>query len=912
MQKSKSADVVFSTPVERELLSVLAALGLDTAQIVHSVLSDACDSAGALWWMLRKKAIANGGLDLPDRNSQGPGLFNAGILEAPVKEQSKEKVEEREREREKEEEREEEWADSTFTEIVDAKKNKHEREEKDKDREWEREREEGKDKKNGPAAGLTITIAPGPDFTLVPPTPAKDEIPVRPLSPSQHGRLQLLIPLQTGRVTPPGQTLPPGSPRTKSPPAPAFSSTSPKVIPEKDKSANSKTRSASISIMQRAQTVLGRKKSDEPLREKGSEEARLSTGSAREGGSKLTKSPPPGKRAPMSGGGEADASASPWAGTPKGAGTPSSSVFSTKTTPVPGTPPVNTDGSPSGRRNGNASAPSNLTSSPVVSPGGGDAARPPFARNLTGSTGSGAAKARNRASLINTFKMWFAPDDGKRKRKAPPNARSGAVLPLGDALPSAVTASPLPSPFTPPPPSSSSSQRNFNSGTHGRKGKVAPRRGRGHKEKRPSVSSRRSSSVNSRNSRRSSVASMTPSAKGLAALREHQSESVISPPGPMGGVPLARTRSDASRCSFGAQTTISEGEYEGSGLGHESQSRPSSLKSLGTPAPRRGGRKRHSKSSSASSADQVPTSASRPGSRAGTGSPLGRFHRRAGSASSQTRVVRQIKPGSKASKGGSSTGHRRSGSMSSVKTHDSSAEDVDMEVLLEEAGVVPEEEAPISRSGTPSGKNKYANTVFVAQKKHSAYGNPQQSIGRSSWKRAWGVEPPGWSSRATHATVIETIILDDRKPGHVRDVFAKGGSQADDGDEDEWEDEDDDAPFAGGVGQRAGFADPHSSTINGRAVPVEGATSSSPSFGSPVAGRRNVGKPPAFGVTGRVNKASGSPVARTTPLPLVAAPMNSLAMETTGMGGRRAQLPQGRSGFKPATVVEEEEEEEED
>ena len=80
MQKSRSSDVNFCTPVERELLNVLAALGFDTAQIVHSVLSDACDSAGALWWILKKKAFATGGLNLPDRNGQGRGSFNLGIF----------------------------------------------------------------------------------------------------------------------------------------------------------------------------------------------------------------------------------------------------------------------------------------------------------------------------------------------------------------------------------------------------------------------------------------------------------------------------------------------------------------------------------------------------------------------------------------------------------------------------------------------------------------------------------------------------------------------------------------------------------------------------------------------------------------------------------------------------------------
>jgi len=42
MQQSKNADA------GRELLKVQAALGFDTAQIVHSVLSDTRDSEGAL------------------------------------------------------------------------------------------------------------------------------------------------------------------------------------------------------------------------------------------------------------------------------------------------------------------------------------------------------------------------------------------------------------------------------------------------------------------------------------------------------------------------------------------------------------------------------------------------------------------------------------------------------------------------------------------------------------------------------------------------------------------------------------------------------------------------------------------------------------------------------------------------
>lgn len=46
---SAPAPVILSTPLERELLNSLSALGFDIAQIVHSVLTDACDASGAVW-----------------------------------------------------------------------------------------------------------------------------------------------------------------------------------------------------------------------------------------------------------------------------------------------------------------------------------------------------------------------------------------------------------------------------------------------------------------------------------------------------------------------------------------------------------------------------------------------------------------------------------------------------------------------------------------------------------------------------------------------------------------------------------------------------------------------------------------------------------------------------------------------
>ena len=41
---STPAPLIFSTPLERDLLNSLSSLGFDTGQIVHSVLTDACDA----------------------------------------------------------------------------------------------------------------------------------------------------------------------------------------------------------------------------------------------------------------------------------------------------------------------------------------------------------------------------------------------------------------------------------------------------------------------------------------------------------------------------------------------------------------------------------------------------------------------------------------------------------------------------------------------------------------------------------------------------------------------------------------------------------------------------------------------------------------------------------------------------
>lgn len=53
---SNPAIAPFTTPLERKLLDNLGLLGFDTGQIIHSVRHDACDTSGAIWWMLKLKA----------------------------------------------------------------------------------------------------------------------------------------------------------------------------------------------------------------------------------------------------------------------------------------------------------------------------------------------------------------------------------------------------------------------------------------------------------------------------------------------------------------------------------------------------------------------------------------------------------------------------------------------------------------------------------------------------------------------------------------------------------------------------------------------------------------------------------------------------------------------------------------
>lgn len=354
---------------------------------------------------------------------------------------------------------------------------------------------------------------------------------------------------------------------------------------------------------------------------------------------------------------------------------------------------------------------------------------------------------------------------------------------------------------------------------------------------RASVSSRRSSSVNSR---RSSITSTH-----MVMIDTHFLE---------------------PRRSAGTHTPNSErGDYP---------SRPSSIQSF-TMQPR------HRKSPSASSASSAHMRST---------SPLQSkyYHRRGGSGSS-TRVVRQPIP----------TSHGRSNSTTSSLHSPTSSrppsfyEDVDS----------------TTRTGSPFKTPRRASaddatprrTTFVAHKRQAPFMSPSSSLGRSSWKKAWGLEPPGWQTRTAHLP-IEIVAISPADSTTIRDVIS-GRQSLSLGDDDDWVDEEDDIPvFAGGLGQMA-LA---SSTIS-----ASRSKETSINMSPAPRGSRKRGKNTASSSTAASVVTKGLNLG--TPLERRASPIGDApGFESSGTANRR-QLPSVRSGpaFRGHAIQEEDEEEEE-
>ncbi|PFH48592.1 hypothetical protein AMATHDRAFT_180288 [Amanita thiersii Skay4041] len=664
--------IIFSTSVEREVLSTLSALGFDTAQIVHSVLTDACDAAGAVWWMLKKRVEKR----LYEEGDQTS--FISSLIDSHIRETKS--------------------PDDALPVMSFEKANLP-----------ENKRVNVGVQADSPTVPNLVQLAP--QLALVPATPTlmRPSTPPRPITPT---RTPLLSP-SSSSVTAESST-------RSHPTTPATS------VKDRD-SKSRKPRSGSVSIMQRATTALEaaglvRKKSSEGVKEDrdrerskemdrkatSAEEPRMSHGSS---SSKLTKSPP--FRAH------------------KGTITPPPTDQSLL--PPTNSPWVLTDSKDTSThptRNAGASSPANTPSDMVQS-----FSTPNMSDMNQGSKGRG--NLRGRANILNAFRLWFHEDrKGKRKETS---VQGSSIYNR-----TATTAQGF----------SSGKRRSSNSSS----GKIGGRIG--HRPQRPSISSRRSSSVNSR---RSSVNSAH-----MVLLDSPQQ------------IP-ARL--------FGAHTPNSERGTSG-GPGGEMPSRPSSIRSFSMQ------QQRHRKSPSASSAGSAHFR---------TSSPMQKYHRRGGSGSS-TRVVRQApRPV-----------HIRTNSTSSMPSPPSSRPTSLYEPSENEGQKLVTTSSPIKarsrRPGEDTSNNRRASTstltgtTFIAQKRQAPFASPishgySNSLGRSSWKKSWGLEPPGWQTRATQIPVEVLAISPASDSTLIRDVFSSRPSLSL-GDESDWVDEDEEIPaFAGGLGQ---------------------------------------------------------------------------------------------------------------
>ena len=787
---STPAPIIFGTSFERELLNNLSALGFDTGQIVHSVLSDACDAASAMWWMLIRRAERRAMEEASSRSSNS--LQNHATQELDA--EARGSVEGRRPLGS--------WTNNPETpSTIRAEKT------------------------------TLLSARSAPELAFIPPTPTST-------TPSRDSRVMKTPP----RVASPSHAL--LSPTSSS------NDSQPKSHPstpgghgkEKDRDRDKdgskakregKMRSGSVSIMQRATTALEaaglvRKKSaeamkDEKSREKDSERRGAGSEESRHlhsGSGKLVKSPP------------------------------------SRDTAVPGTPNqdqevvVNNPSSPWVLTRFSNSSPPEI--SPTPSPGDTLTSLPQISPKEGG-------PHRNRASLLTAFRMWFNEDRrSKRKSAAKGSAAKGGVnVPYTHGMEAR----------TPP------------SSTAGRNSVKAKRRTsgsgsrKGHRAKGPSISSRRSSSVNSR---RSSTASMAQVAVESPFTFEHM-------------VAMSRQRSDPSRRSFGSRTPNSErGEYN--------SSRPSSVHSFNV------GKHRHRKSPSTSSAGSLHL--------ARATSP---YHRRTGSGSS-TRVVR-----SPAQSAPRALHLRTNSTTSSVHSLPSSRHGSFYEQSESDAQRTGSPFRPHSRSTldeTPRRGQPHGNSTFVAQKRQTPFQPPIltgsiSNSSRSSWKKSWGLEPPGWQTR-TARLPIEVLSVSPASDSTVlRDVFTGRPSLSPD-DDDEWVDVDDEPGYMGGVGQTPATASSFFSTSSG-VSPVDSTFGGSPFADSPILLAAPRGPTSVRGQKGtRAGKVSSNrtkpstpPIGRQSPLPGEI----SLDAVPETRGGRR-QLPNARPGPAFRHAIQEEDEDE--
>ncbi|KAF9044419.1 hypothetical protein BJ165DRAFT_1415679 [Panaeolus papilionaceus] len=798
--------IIFSTPAERHLLNSLAALGFETSQIVHSVLSDACDAAGAIWWLLKKKTER---MMLED-----PERFVTVTSPTEIDEHPRSKLLERKL-------------------GEDLSQGKHEKKRRSKVNVGVQT------EPTSPVQVVHMSVQ-APKFAFVPPTPTF----IRPKTPPRQGS-----PSRSPMLSPSSSTIG-GDISGRSNPSTPSGSMKDK---DRDKDGNrKKPRAGSVSIMQRATTALEaaglvRKKSSEAVKEDrerekerersrdlerrvaSGDEPRSSHGSG--GSSKLTKSPPlkPSKGPP--------------------------------TTPPPTESHSHAHmGSPWVLAEGNEAlghSVSDKNAIPPFNPRGEmlhSHSTPNFTENGASSSTSGnkpgTGAMRNRAGLLAAFRLWFNEDrKGKRKETDANNSNASTSSPG----------------FT-----------RSGSGSIRRGGSQFGMRGN-HRAQRPSISSRRSSSVNSKRSSGTSAHQMI--------------------------VPLDSPQIPGPRRSFGSHTPNSErGDHS---------SRPSSIKSFSMQQPR------HRKSPSQSSAGSIHLRTASPS--------MQKYHRRGGSGSS-TRVVRTPvqRPPHVRSNSAASSIHSPASSRPTSWYEPSDAEAPRTTSPFKTRSRRSTDDSSSSRRGGGGS----SNATFVAQKRPGPFASPAYtgSLSRSSWKKSWGLEPPGWQSRTAHLPIEVLAISTPNETTSIRDVISGRQSISAAGDDSDWVDEDDDTPaFAGGLGQLgtsiAAFGSGATSASGGGGVGSKNLNESSSknstitlspaprghrTSSSKRNANRNTGTSSGVGPA-RQKAGSHSPAERTAPLPA-----ETGYEQAEGRTGRR-QLPVTRPGpaFKQPIQEEDEEEEEE-
>ncbi|KAH7098511.1 hypothetical protein BKA62DRAFT_832486 [Auriculariales sp. MPI-PUGE-AT-0066] len=432
------------------------------------------------------------------------------------------------------------------------------------------------------------------------------------------------------------------------------------------------------------------------------------------------------------------------------------------------------------------------------------------------STGSGRG---SRASILGAFTRWFQATGNEerkgKKRKPPPMP----PVPASPEYQQSPLNYPYPNQFSPQfisperPPSRRAGSSSGSRGGSAGGGRPKKRGKRASVGSHRSGMSGRSSSVNSRQSSRSRVDLTTPLSAGPGGS----------------GYPLSLIRSYSGGDVLGTPLESPDGAVFqlGSASRPPMHSKNPSASSIGS-----GGAGRHPSGMNAAALAALRQT--------GAASPLQKYHARVGSSGSgSTRVVRNKKSHPHPTHPTTRMGHTRTGSAASSSAassrrgswmHERERAESRGDIYDEPASASPSQavsdaEGPPRPSSSASYNTglfetprRGTHTQFV-QRRSGLYGTPSQtghsSVGRNSWKKSWGREPPGWSSRGaftTHAAVpFEVISLD--YPGsagpvtpNVRDVFSAGGSkivEAAGGDDSDWVDEDDEDvdAFARGFGQ---------------------------------------------------------------------------------------------------------------